>query len=279
MTVEALLRPGEDIDALRRAFMENVVVDAAGCWFWRGKRDVYGNFRGRPAHCVSWELHVGPIEEGLYILHGCDLATEKHVPERGCVNPAHLRPGTPKENAEDRTRAQARTVQVRSPRRDVVQEVLCCKHLRKSPTRMKATRMVADEFRVELMFDGETCLDCGAELVPKIDARLLEEDVAFTFAAHFVKNGVDEECDYKPALATILLRTLGVPLAEVAPKLRMELADLVACVRPFTRRSILGRELLPLCRMVTELDCETPLPHGCDVTICQDEGEEEEAAE
>jgi hypothetical protein len=70
----AYLRPDETVDELRRAFFANVAVDASGCWFWRGKRDAYGSFRGKPAHCVSWEMHQGPIPEGLFILHGCSIA-------------------------------------------------------------------------------------------------------------------------------------------------------------------------------------------------------------
>ena len=104
-TIEDLLRKGETIDDLRRAFMENVAVDPCGCWYWRDSGDTYGNFRGKPAHCVSWELHQGPIPKGLYILHGCDVAGLNERAQRGCVNPAHLRPGTPRENARDTARA------------------------------------------------------------------------------------------------------------------------------------------------------------------------------
>ena len=108
MAVEDLLRQGETLEQLRIAFMKQTVIDNAGCWYWAGARDKYGQFRGRPAHCVSWELHQGPIPEGLYILHGCNIVVAGcRLPAKGCVNPAHLRPGTPKENSEDVVRARA----------------------------------------------------------------------------------------------------------------------------------------------------------------------------
>jgi hypothetical protein len=86
-------------------FRSKVVEDPSGCWLWRGQRDSYGHHRGRPAHRASWELHHGPIAEGLVILHGCDV--------KGCVNPAHLRPGTTQENAADRKRAAERAAMPR----------------------------------------------------------------------------------------------------------------------------------------------------------------------
>jgi hypothetical protein len=116
--IDALLRPGETVADLRADFLRNVACDVSGCWFWGGVSDAYGTFRGRPAHCVSWELHAGPIPEGLFILHGCDLAAEKLAPSRGCVNPAHLRPGTPSENARDTARAKRRVEEARRKRYD-----------------------------------------------------------------------------------------------------------------------------------------------------------------
>jgi len=72
--------------------------DPDDCWYWIGGLfgGGYGLYMDRGAHRVSWEIENGPIPEGKWILHKCDV--------RGCVNPAHLYAGTPKENAEDMVR-------------------------------------------------------------------------------------------------------------------------------------------------------------------------------
>lgn len=80
-------------------------VDKAGpCWLWTGLLFVsggYGQFTIRyglvvRAHRLAYELAIGPIPEGKIIRHTCDV--------RRCVNPAHLIPGTQKENAQDMAR-------------------------------------------------------------------------------------------------------------------------------------------------------------------------------
>lgn len=70
-----------------------------GCWYWTAYKDRqgYGQFRLdgrlRQAHCVSYELFVGPIPEGLLVRHMC------HNPS--CVNPNHLKVGTDDDNKQD----------------------------------------------------------------------------------------------------------------------------------------------------------------------------------
>lgn len=78
-------------------------VDKRGpdeCWEWQGFRDKdgYGNAHsnGRPwgAHRVAYELLVGPIPDGLWVLHSCDNPP--------CCNIAHLFLGTHMDNVRDR---------------------------------------------------------------------------------------------------------------------------------------------------------------------------------
>lgn len=77
-------------------------VDKTGdCWLWTSppRSGGYGGI-GEPitgrmlaAHRVSWELHYGPIPDGLCVLHQCDV--------RLCVRPDHLFLGTKQDNTQD----------------------------------------------------------------------------------------------------------------------------------------------------------------------------------
>ena len=69
------------------------------CWEWTGcrLRSGYGQIKWgdkiRRAHRVSWEIHFGPIPDGLWVLHHCDNPP--------CVRPDHLYLGTLVDNAQD----------------------------------------------------------------------------------------------------------------------------------------------------------------------------------
>ena len=77
------------------------VEKTATCWNWTASRMTsgYGQLRNRHggvigAHRVSYELFIGPIPENMQVDHICH--------NRICVNPAHLRLATNKENNEHR---------------------------------------------------------------------------------------------------------------------------------------------------------------------------------
>jgi hypothetical protein len=72
------------------------------CWEWQGNRSRigYGSFRyegcRQQAHRVAWQLKIGVIPDGLWVLHRCDNPP--------CCNPAHLFLGDNLINTQDKER-------------------------------------------------------------------------------------------------------------------------------------------------------------------------------
>lgn len=74
------------------------VVLTEKCWLWKGElRKGYGLIRfGKKkvtAHRMSWQIHNGPIPEGMFVCHKCDIKI--------CVNPDHLFLGSNLDNLID----------------------------------------------------------------------------------------------------------------------------------------------------------------------------------
>ncbi len=77
--------------------------DINGCINWLGASNRYGRItvgsrsngtkRVILAHRLAYELFIGEIPDGLYVLHKCDNTL--------CVNPEHLWLGTQMENMHD----------------------------------------------------------------------------------------------------------------------------------------------------------------------------------
>lgn len=73
------------------------------CWLWTGAPNSagYGMVGEGPAgadrkilaHRLAWEIHFGPIPEGMFVCHHCDTPL--------CVRPDHLFLGTHTDNMRD----------------------------------------------------------------------------------------------------------------------------------------------------------------------------------
>jgi len=70
------------------------------CWIWTDSVNNAGygrirvNRKDKMAHRISWEIHNGPIPEGMWVLHNCDNPP--------CVNPEHLWLGNHLDNVRDK---------------------------------------------------------------------------------------------------------------------------------------------------------------------------------
>jgi hypothetical protein len=85
----------------KRHIQENVLIDPdTECWVWQRSKNNLGygfiSYHGKGnqlVHRVSYQEFIGPIPDGLNVLHHCDNPP--------CANPDHLFTGTQKDNAAD----------------------------------------------------------------------------------------------------------------------------------------------------------------------------------
>lgn len=84
---------------------ESRIERTGGCWIWTGLRNFkgYGQIRLSHrrgcsriyrSHRLAYFLYIGTFDERLLVLHECDTPA--------CVNPEHLKIGTPKDNMIDK---------------------------------------------------------------------------------------------------------------------------------------------------------------------------------
>lgn len=90
-------------------FWSYVKKEKDGCWLFIADSECsgYGRFSlsdglGRIlAHRYSWELHFGPIPDGMLVCHRCDVLHGDSQLYRRCVNPDHLFLGSHRDNYDD----------------------------------------------------------------------------------------------------------------------------------------------------------------------------------
>jgi hypothetical protein len=95
-------RSGRPIQTLGQ-LLDHYTVAASGCWEWTGTKNaggygivclmIDGKPNTMPAPRLQWMRLRGKPREGHDICHSCD--------NPACINPDHLREGTPRDNIHD----------------------------------------------------------------------------------------------------------------------------------------------------------------------------------
>jgi hypothetical protein len=97
----AILEQGKQY-LLDQCVREPGPIKNSPCWIWTGSvwggygRMFFGGGHTEASHRVSWIVHVGPIPEGMWALHRCDVKL--------CCEHTHLWLGTAQDNVDDMMR-------------------------------------------------------------------------------------------------------------------------------------------------------------------------------
>lgn len=121
------------------------LLDRTGnCWLWTRARHTFGygqvSFNGRQvgAHRLAYQLLVGPIPEGCWVLHSCDNPP--------CCNPSHLSIGSPADNSAE-MRSRGRSCRgARNP--NVKLDEVQVREIKSRLARGDVQRKIARDFRV-----------------------------------------------------------------------------------------------------------------------------------
>lgn len=141
-------------DPLTRFFAQCEPVTESGCWLWTGALSSLKRPDARPvlalaapkrnvsAYRFAYEQLVGPIPNGLFVCHRCDVPI--------CVNPAHLFIGTCKDNLDDMRRKGRDVVPSGSGHYAAKLSTEQVRYIRQShPRTVKAVRAMAAEFGIK----------------------------------------------------------------------------------------------------------------------------------
>lgn len=109
------------------------------------------------AHRYAFEVHVGPIPQGLYVCHTCD--------NRRCINPEHLFLGTHQDNMDDRERKGRNKVPVNATGSKAHRAKLTEAQVAEIRAASGPSRLIAAKYGIS---DGHTrALRRGAHFLPE----------------------------------------------------------------------------------------------------------------
>jgi len=134
------------------------VSKGESCWLWTGTKDKdgYGMLSGKKPdgkrtqlrpHRISYELHIGEIPCGVFVLHKCN--------NPACVNPEHLYSGTHNENMKDRIDAGHYSVGEKHPNAKITESIAREILASKQPAKIMAEKFGISESQIKNIRRGE----------------------------------------------------------------------------------------------------------------------------